>query len=75
MREWFDVDAFGRLVERVFGPVRGQSKQWVSVWLTGILVVTAVLAISGAPALAYVVMVVVAVLAAQTGPPPSAGTP
>jgi hypothetical protein len=59
----YDFDGFGRLVERIFGRAGAHSRVWIAVWLAGILVVTAIAAVTHAPMGAYVILVIVAAVA------------
>lgn len=55
-----NFDQLGGLVDRIFGRASAHSRMWVAVWLAAILVVTAIAAISHAPPVAYVILVIVA---------------
>jgi hypothetical protein len=58
----FDFDGLGRLVEWIFGRAAHQPRWWIAVWLAGVLVVTAIAVVCHAPFVAYVILLVVAVV-------------
>jgi hypothetical protein len=59
----FDCDALGRLILLILCHAARHSRRWIAVWLASILVLTGVAAVSHAPAIAYVILLVVIAVA------------
>lgn len=67
-----EVGSWDLAKELMRSTIRGSAKQsraWMATWLATSLVVTALLAVEGAPILAYVIPLAVVVLAATTATP------